>query len=87
MQTESQPITHLSLLRKYDGNIKAAHEKELRAAARSVPEGQNPITALFLAAREYEMELDKKYRVQGLVPAVCVDKYGDCEEDHCRCWK
>lgn len=84
--THTPKITHIQLFRKYNGNLKRANTLELQAAARSVPQGQNALSALFKAARRYEEELDKKYHCQGVVPAVCVNKDDLCEEDHCRCW-
>lgn len=80
-------ITHLSLFRKYGGNIMTAHPQEMKAAARSVPEGQSPLTALFTAAREYEKEEHQKYQRTGIMPAVCFNRDNLCEDDHCRCWK
>lgn len=42
MNLANNPITFLSLFRKYGGNIKNAHELELRAAARALPQKRTP---------------------------------------------
>lgn len=74
-------------MRKYNGDIKKAHTLELQAAARAIPEGKNALTALFEASREYESEVTKESQHTGIHPAVCFNKDGHCEDDHCRCWK
>jgi len=51
------PITYLSLLRKYNGDIMLAHELEMKAAARTLKEGENALTALFAAQKEYAQSL------------------------------
>lgn len=87
MQTNTHTINYLSLFQKYNGKIMLADEAEMRAAANSLPEGENALTAIFYAARQYEELLDEKYNCSGVVPAVCVNKDDLCEDDHCRCWK
>lgn len=47
------PITHLSLFIKYNGNIMLAHELEMKAAARALPKGTNALKSLFEAQQEY----------------------------------
>jgi hypothetical protein len=86
MITNTHPITYLSLMQKY-GDIKKAHPLEMRAAANAVPEGVNHLTTLFAAAREYEAEVESKAEATGIHPAVCFNRDGHCEDDHCRCWK
>lgn len=56
MNLANNPITFLSLFRKYGGNIKNAHELELRAAARALPPEKNALTAFFEAGKEYRRE-------------------------------
>lgn len=87
MLTNTHTITYLDLFKKYNGTIMRAHQDEMRAAAKTVPQGENSLTALFFAARQYEELLDEQYKCRGVVPAVCVNKDDLCEEDHCRCWK
>jgi len=79
-------ITHLSLLRKYTGDIKKATAEELKAAQASIPEGTNAIGALFTACREYEKEIGDEAARMGKRPAMCFNQDGLCEDDHCRCW-
>lgn len=80
------PITYLSLMRKY-GDIKKATPEECRAAARTIPEGSNALKEMFAAAREYQAEVAAESQRTGVHPAVCFNKDGHCEDDHCRCWK
>lgn len=56
MNLANKPITFLSLLRKYGGKIKNAHELELRAAVRALPAGENSLKALFEAGVLYKQE-------------------------------
>jgi len=56
MNLANKPITFLSLFRKYGGNIKNAHELELRAAAKALPPYQNALQAFFAAQKEYKRE-------------------------------
>lgn len=84
--TNTQPITHLSLLRKYGGDIKKATTEELKAAQATIPEGMNALGSLFTAAREYEKEVKAEAERTGMRPAVCFNRDGLCEDDHCRCW-
>lgn len=58
MSLANKQITFLSLFRKYGGNIKNAHELELRAAARALPPQKNALQAFFEAAKEYRRELN-----------------------------
>lgn len=85
MSTQHTNITHLSLLRKYNGNIKLAHESEMRAAARSsLSVGENALTALFDATSTYEKE-QQDHRQNGVMSRVCSSEHDLCDEDHCRC--
>lgn len=80
MTTATHTITYLSLMQKYNGDIKRAHPDEMRAAARTL-NGKNALTALFDATREYE-RTEKKGQMDVYM------SHGDfCEEDHCRCGK
>lgn len=56
MNLANKPITFLSLFRKYGGNIKNAHELELKAAARALPPHKNALQAFFEAGKEYRRE-------------------------------
>lgn len=56
MNLANKPITFLSLLRKYGGKIKNAHELELRAAVNALPAGKNALKALFEAGENYKRE-------------------------------
>ncbi len=56
MNLANTPITFLSLFRKYGGNIKNAHELELRAAARALPPQKNALQAFFEAGSQYKRE-------------------------------
>ena len=77
-------ITYLSLLEKYNGHIKSAHPKEMQAAAKNL-NGKNALTALAEATREYLDEIEqRKTRAH---PAICYNRDGHCDDDHCRCWK
>jgi len=78
---ETPPITFLSLLRKYGGNISLAHQLELRAAARAVPIGTNKLKALSIAAHNYKVECQRKYGKKRL----CYNRDGLCEKDKCNC--
>jgi hypothetical protein len=83
--TTQNVITYLSLFEKY-GDIKKASPLEMQAAAKNL-NGKNALTALFEAGREYEQKLKEKHQETGVHPAVCFNRDGHCEDDHCRCWK
>lgn len=83
-QTNTQ-ITHLSLMRKY-GNIMHATSEELKAAVANIPKGKNPLQHLFESACVYEKEVEMEAKLMGMRPAVCFNRDGLCEDDHCRCW-
>lgn len=72
-------INHLYLLRKYKGNIMLATSDEMKAAASSIPKGENALKHLHDATREYELT----YKSNG--SPVCFNKDGLCEDDRCRC--
>lgn len=83
--TKHKPLTHLELLRKYK-TFTAIPSGELRKAQVYL-NGQNGIAAIIEASKSYKKELEAEAQQTGMHPAVCFDKDGLCEDDHCRCWK
>jgi len=84
--TLQKPLTHLELFRKY-GSGRLIPNEELRAARAYITPEKNGLKLFFEAAREYEREVAAEAKATGKRPAVCFDREGTCEDDHCRCWK
>ena len=80
-----KPLNHLELLRKYKTFLSIPSE-ELKAAQVHLS-GRNALAVLHEAARAYETEVREESNRTGSHPAVCFNKDGHCEDDHCRCWK
>jgi len=85
--TQNKPLTHLELLRKYGGNIMAATAEEMEGIRAYITPAKNGLKLLFEASRAYEVEVKGEAERTGGYPAVCFNKDGHCEDDHCRCWK
>lgn len=80
-----QPITYLSLYRKYGGRIMRAHPLEMQAAARAA--GTAPLSELSAAYHAWASEQIAGSLSRGKKPSVCFNKEGLCEEDKCTCWE
>ena len=79
MEHTTAPITYATLLRKYGGLLIRAHELELKAARKAVPEGVPPMRHLEFAVHNYMLECKRKHK------HICTNRDGLCEEDKCNC--
>lgn len=84
MLPDTQPITFLSLYRKYGGNLRRAHVLEIQAAKNATSRSMHWMSAMMTAEKAYEKELVQKAQLQGKKPR-CTNRKGMCEEDKCNC--